>query len=154
MRGVETIPRRLWLALGCALCLAGPAAAREAAITGIVIGDAWSRPTMEGMSMGVAYFTIINGRDAEDLLLSASTPVAGHVEIHETKFEAGMAKMRPLTAIRVPARGRVAVAPSGIHLMLVDLKAPLVAGTKVPMILQFRNAGRIEIQLTVSTRTE
>jgi len=104
--------------------------------------------------MGVAYFTIINGRDAEDLLLSASTPVAGHVEIHETKFEAGMAKMRPLTAIRVPARGRVAVAPSGIHLMLVDLKAPLVAGTKVPMILQFRNAGRIEIQLTVSTRTE
>jgi len=104
--------------------------------------------------MGVAYFTIINGRGDEDALLSASTPVAAHVEMHETKFEDGMAKMRPLAQIRVPARGRVAVAPSGIHLMLVDLKTPLTVGSKVPMTLQFRNGGRIEIQLAVSTRTE
>jgi periplasmic copper chaperone A len=154
MRGVKTLPRRLWLTLGCALCLAVSAVAQKPEIIGITIGDAWSRPTMEGMPMGVAYFTIMNGRDTEDALLSASTPVAGHVEMHETKFEDGMAKMRPLKEIRVPARGRVAVAPSGIHLMLVDLKSPLVAGTKVPMTLQFRNAGRIEIQLAVSSRTD
>jgi copper(I)-binding protein len=153
MRRVKTLLSRRTLSLVFgALCVTVVAA--KGPTPGITVSDAWTRPTMEGMPMGVAYFTIVNARDDEDVLLSASTPVAAQVEMHETRFEDGMAKMRPLAGIRVPARGRVAVAPGGIHLMLVDLKAPLVAGTKVPMTLQFRNAGRIEIQLAVSSRSE
>ena len=104
------------------------------------------------MPMGVAYFTITNGTDVDDALIAASTPAAAHVEMHETSIEAGMARMRPLNEVRVPAGGRIAVAPGGIHLMLVDLAHPLVAGSRVPLTLEFRNAGKMTVQLSVEVR--
>jgi periplasmic copper chaperone A len=118
----------------------------------IVISDAWTRPTAAGMPMGVAYFTITNGTDVDDALIAASTPAAARVEMHETSIEDGMARMRPLTEIHVPAGGRVAVAPGGIHLMLVDLAQPLVAGTRVPLTLEFRTAGKLTVELSVEAR--
>ena len=118
----------------------------------LVISDAWTRPTAAGMPMGVAYFTITNGTSADDVLIAASTPAAAHVEMHETSIEDGMARMRPLNEIVVPAGGSVAVAPGGIHLMLVDLVQPLEAGSRVPLVLEFRTAGKMTIELAVEAR--
>jgi copper(I)-binding protein len=120
----------------------------------IVVSDAWTRPTAAGMPMGVAYFVVRNDGPTADVIVAASTPAAAHVEFHKTTLADGMARMRPLREIVVPAKGRVAVAPGGIHLMLVDLATPLVAGARVPMVLQFRSAGRVEIQLAVEARAE
>jgi len=116
------------------------------------VEDAWSRPTAPGMSMGVAYFTLVNDTGVDDVLVSASTPVAARVEMHETAIEDGMARMRPLAEIRVPARGRVDVAPGGIHLMLVELSQPMPDGSRAPLTLEFRNAGKISIDLAVQDR--
>jgi len=127
------------------------AAARDGAI---VIWDAWTRPTAPGMPMGVAYFVVRNDGDSDDAIVSASTAAAARVEFHQTTLTDGMARMRPLREIVVPARGKVLVAPGGIHLMLVDLTAPLRAGANVPLILQFRRAGRVEVQLAVQARAE
>lgn len=138
------------LALIATLCVA--ACRYEPAAESIRVDDAWSRPTMPGMSMGVAYFTLTNGTDVDDALIAASTPVAARVEMHETSMEDGMARMRPLTEIAVPARGRVAVKPGGIHLMLVDLAQPLPDGSHVPMTLEFRNAGKLAVELSVESR--
>jgi copper(I)-binding protein len=118
----------------------------------IVISDAWTRPTAAGMPMGVAYFVVRNEGADDDAIIAATTPAAASVEIHQTTIADGMARMRPLREIRVPAKGRVAIAPGGIHLMLVDLAAPLAAGTRVPLVLRFRNAGRVEVRLTVEAR--
>jgi copper(I)-binding protein len=134
------------------LCAWGCSPDRGEEVAGIVVGDGWTRPTAAGMSVGVAYFTISNGTDEDDSLIEATTPAATRVEIHESKLEDGMAHMRPLAEIRVPAHGRVAVAPAGIHLMLVDLAQPLVAGTRVPLTLRFRKAGTMTIQLLVEAR--
>jgi periplasmic copper chaperone A len=131
------------------LCVAGCSADRGDEPAGIVIGDAWTRPTVDGMSMGVAYFTVTNRTGEDDILIAATTPAAARVEIHESMLEDGMARMRPLAEIRVPAHGRVVAAPGGIHLMLVDLAQPLVAGTQVPLTLRFRKAGPVTIRLAV-----
>jgi copper(I)-binding protein len=127
---------------------------REMRAGPIVIRDAWTRPAAAGMPMGVAYFVVRNDGASDDVIVAASTPAAAHVEFHQTTLADGMARMRPLREIVVPAKGRVAVAPGGIHLMLVDLVAPLAAGARVPMVLQFRSAGRVEIQLAVEARAE
>lgn len=138
----------LLAAMSCvAACTPEPTGAET-----LVIGDAWTRPTAAGMPMGVAYFTITNGTRVDDALIAASTPVAARVEMHETSIEDGMARMRPLTEIPVPAGGRVAVAPGGIHLMLVDMTQPLEAGSRVPLVLEFRIAGRLTVELSVETR--
>lgn len=140
-------PALLAATLGLAACAPEPKA-----VAGMVIGDAWSRPTAAGMPMGVAYFTITNGTRVDDALIAASTPAAARVEMHETSIEDGMARMRPLTEIPVPAGGRVTVAPGGIHLMLVDLVQPLETGSRVPLVLEFRAAGKITVELHVETR--
>jgi periplasmic copper chaperone A len=127
---------------------------REVRAGPIVIRDAWTRPTAAGMPMGVAYFVVRNDGASDDVIVAASTPAAAHVEFHQTTLADGMARMRPLREIVVPAKGTVAVAPGGIHLMLVDLAAPLAAGARVPLVLQFRSAGRVEIQLAVEARAE
>jgi periplasmic copper chaperone A len=129
-----------------------PVIAQQFTAGKLLIEHPWSRPTMPGIPMGVAYFAVTNRGSTEDVLLSASTPVAANVEMHQTTFSDGMAHMRPLKEIRIAPGQTVKVEPNGIHLMLVDLKQPLVAGTTVPLTLEFRIAGKVTVQLEVGAR--
>jgi copper(I)-binding protein len=115
------------------------------------ISHPWSRPTAAGMSMGVAYLTITNHGKSADTLIAASSPAAARVEMHQTTLVDGMARMRPLREIPIAPGATVKIEPAGIHLMLVDLVAPLVAGQSVPLTLEFRAAGRISVQLAVES---
>lgn len=113
------------------------------------VRDAWTRSTPAGLMMGVAYFEIHNRTDTPDVLVSASTPASDSVEFHVTRIQDGMASMQPMADIEVDARSVVKAEPEGLHLMLVGLHDPLVAGTPVPLTLRFRNAGDVTVQLEV-----
>src|SRR3990167_4180251 len=62
---------------------------------------------MEGGATGAVYITIGNTGKEADALLSASSEAAQTVELHETKNEAGVMKMRPVPKIAVPVGGRI-----------------------------------------------
>jgi copper(I)-binding protein len=49
----------------------------------------------------------------------------------------------------IPAGATVTLAPGGYHLMLVGLKAPFKAGTRVPVTLVFEKAGSIDVEMDV-----
>jgi copper(I)-binding protein len=132
-----------------ALSLACAAMGGEYRAGPLRIQDPWARPAPEGMVMGVAYFTLANDGETEDALIAASTPAAARVEFHQTTLADGMARMRPLAQISVSPGQTVKVEPGGIHLMLVQLSQSLVAGQQVPLTLEFRNAGKVEIQLRI-----
>jgi copper(I)-binding protein len=140
--------RRLFSLLAAG-SLAAAAVAHQYQLGTLTIGHPWSRPTAPGMPMGVAYFSITNHGSAPDVLLGASTPIAASVQMHQTTITEGMARMRPLTEIVIAPGATVRIEPGGIHLMLVDLKAPLELGKSVPLELKFRTAGRITVQLSV-----
>jgi len=129
--------------------LAAAAHAHQYSVGSLVIGHPWSRPTASGIPTGVAYLSITNNGPEQDTLIAASTPVAAHVEFHRSSLEAGMARMRPAGALVVLPNATVTAEPGGLHLMLVDLKSPLVAGTSIPLVLQFKSAGAITVQLKV-----
>lgn len=135
-----------------ALLLAASVQAHDFSGGNMTIDHPWSRPTAEGMPMGVAYFTLTNRGKAEDALTAAETPVAARVEFHQTQLTDGMARMRPLTQIAIGPGKTVKVEPGGIHLMLVDLNRALEAGDSIPMTLTFRIAGKVEVQLKVESR--
>jgi copper(I)-binding protein len=59
--------------------------------------------------------------------------------------------MRQLKQVDCP-RGTTRAAPAGLHLMLIDLKQPLVAGTHFPLRLKFKNAGQTTVEVTVESR--
>ena len=129
--------------------LAVAAHAHQYSVGDLLIGHPWSRPTVSGMPTGVAYLSITNTGTQRDTLIAASTPAAARVEFHRTTFEDGMAHMRPARAVVVEPNATITAEPGGLHLMLVDLKSPLVVGTTVPLVLRFETAGEITVQLQV-----
>ncbi len=135
--------------LATALFLAAIAHAHQFSVGQLVINHPWARPTASGMPTGVAYLSITNHGSREDTLLSARSPAASRVEFHRTSFEAGMAKMRPANALVIEPGSTLTAAPGGLHLMLVDLKSPLLNGATVPLMLTFKDAGEVTVQLKV-----
>ena len=129
--------------------LAAAAFAHQYSVGNLVIGHPWSRPTVQGMPIGVAYLSITNNGSQQDTLIAASTPAAARVEFHRTSLESGMARMRPAGVLVVAPNATVTAEPGGLHLMLVDLKTPLVAGSSIPLVLRFQSAGSITVQLKV-----
>ena len=104
----------------------------------IAVSDAWARSTVAGQEVGAVYMTLTSPVDAS--LVSARTPVADSVEIHRMWMENGVMKMRMMEQMPLPAGKAVKLAPEGFHLMLFDLKAPLISGKRINLELTIRDA--------------
>ena len=116
----------------------------------ISIEKPFSRATPGGSKVGAGYMTIINKGGEADRLVSVSSPAAGKVEIHEMTMQDGVMKMRELAnGLPIEAGKSASLAPHGTHLMLMDLKAPLKEGDKVPLTLNFEKAGKVDVTLDV-----
>lgn len=59
-------------------------------------------------------------------------------------------KMRQVKDIAVPAGGAVELKPGGLHLMFINIKAPLTAGETVPVKLKFAKAGDVEVKMPIN----
>lgn len=98
---------------------------------------------------GAVYVTLTNTGAQADALLSASSDAAQTVELHETKNDAGVMKMRPVAKIDVPAGGKIEMKPGGYHVMLLGLKRDLKPGDKVPVTLKFERGGEVQAEAAV-----
>ena len=115
----------------------------------VQIENAWSRATAPGAKVGAGYFTIRNQSAAPDRLVGASSPAAARVETHIIEKQGDVLRMREVKGYEVPAKGSFELKPGGPHLMLVDIKAPLKEGDRVPLTLKFEKAGEVKIELGV-----
>jgi copper(I)-binding protein len=62
----------------------------------------------------------------------------------------GVMRMRPVDGgLTIDPGKTVKLAPSGYHLMIMDLKSPLKQGDKLPLTLQFEKAGKVAVTLDV-----
>ena len=141
--------RSLLLALALFIGFAGIAQAQSSSDGSIEIVAPWARASVAGVPSGGAFLTIINKGTTDDQLVSASTPVAGMAELHRTENDNGVMRMVPIAAIDVKAGQKVALAPGGYHVMLMDLKAPLTEGQSFPLTLVFDKAGKIDVMVKV-----
>jgi len=116
----------------------------------ISIEKPFSRATPAGSKVGAGYMEITNKGAVADRLVSVSSPAAGKVEIHEMSMQGTVMKMRELAGgLPIAAGKTVSLAPGGYHLMLMDLKASLKQGDKIPVTLNFEKAGKVEVTLDV-----
>jgi copper(I)-binding protein len=58
-------------------------------------------------------------------------------------------RMRPLTAIDIPAGQTVTLSPGGTHIMLLGLTQPLREGQSFPLTLSFDHAGQREVTVVI-----
>jgi len=140
-------------AAGCAaLILSAIAVAQAEQIGQLSIIQPWTRATPPKAQTAGGFLTIENNATAPDRLVSASSPIAGRVEIHVMRMDNGVMVMRPATdGITIPAGGSVALAPGGFHIMFMQLKEGLKEGDTVPVVLSFEHAGDIEALFPVGS---
>ncbi len=115
--------------------------------------DAWIRPTPPMVTVGAAYATLRAGRDDRLLAIAVPDTIAGHTELHEsTRDAAGRMGMREVEGLALPAGRMVKLEPGGAHLMLLDLRRPLVAGDRVPLAFRFARAAPETLVVEVGGR--
>ncbi len=132
--------------------LAAPVLEEAPAWTSFIFAGAWARPAAaDGVS--AAYLRLLNIGEAEDTLVSASTDVAGIVEIHEMVMSNDLMAMRPLEGGLPIAPGETAaLAPGGVHIMLMDLPAELEEGTSFTLTLTFASGETLVLGVPVYDR--
>ena len=127
--------------LGAAFCVAMVSCVAMA--QNIEVKNAWVRATVQGQKATGAFMTLTSKEDVT--FVSAASPVAGVVEVHEMKLINNVMSMRALQGgLQVPAGKAVELKPGGYHVMLLDLKLPLKKDTTIPMTLVFKNAKGVE----------
>ena len=118
------------------------------------VEGAWVR-TSPSLTGTAAYMRLTA---AESLtLVGASSPIAGVAEVHDMKLDGDIMRMRAVPALDLPAGKTIELKPGGLHLMLMDLKAPLQGDVRVPVTLILRDAKgaerRVELQVPVTARS-
>ena len=133
-----------WFALPLLLLAASGAVAGELAVT-----SAWARATPPGVSVGVVYFHLENGSAMSDRLLRLKTSVAASAGVHRTEIVEDIARMREVAVLHVAPGENVEFAPGGLHVMLMGLKKPLVAGKTFELELAFEVAGPRRVVVSI-----
>ena len=114
------------------------ALASAAAHAQVTVDKPWVRTTVAQQTTTAAYLTLTSAQGGK--LVSASSPVAAAVDVHEMKMAGDMMKMRTVDALALPAGKPVEFKPNGYHLMMTGLKAPVKAGDVVPITLVVEDA--------------
>lgn len=120
----------------------------------VEVKDAWVRATVQGQKATGAFMKL-TAKDGGKLA-GASSSAAGLVEVHEMRMEGNIMQMRAVQGgLDLPAGKVVELKPGGYHVMLMDLKAPLMKDSTVPLTLVFRDAkgteSKVELKVPVST---
>lgn len=122
--------KKLALFLACA-------AISGTALADVHISDAWVRSTVPAQKATGAFMHLHADQDAR--LKSASSPVAGVVQLHEMAMDNNVMRMRETKAIDLKKDQVVELKPGSYHIMLMGLKQAVAPNTSVPITLVFEN---------------
>ena len=128
------------LAFGLACAQAGSA--------NVDVKDAWVRSTVPGQ-MGTGAFMKITAKTGAKLV-GVSSPVAGVGEVHEMTMDKDIMRMRAVPALDLPAGKTIELKPGSYHVMLMDLKQPLLKDSKVPLTLMFKDAKGVQTRMELT----
>ncbi|MFI9503231.1 copper chaperone PCu(A)C [Nocardia sp. NPDC052566] len=103
----------------------------------VEIKNQWAKAADSGMS--AAFGELVNSSDRTITVLSATSPAAKSVEMHEIVADAaGNKTMRPKPGgFVIPAHGSTTLRPGADHIMFIGLNAPLRTGSETPVTLTF-----------------
>lgn len=145
---------RCSLLAACGVLLAGAALAAKPRPAPkpdpLAIERPWARATPPGAPVAGGFLDVRNVGATEDRLLSATSPDADKVELHEMRMDAGVMRMRRIDGgLAIAPGGTLTLAPGGFHLMFIGPKHPFVAGETVTATLRFERGGERTVRFEV-----
>lgn len=119
----------------------------------VKVDNAWARATAPGQPVAAAFMEL--AADSDLTLVSATSPAAQRVELHTMSMDRGVMVMRQVKHINLPKGRSVKLQPGGLHLMLIDLNAPLQAeqSTQVTLTVKNRKGKTSEVVVELPVRT-
>lgn len=138
----------LFRACALALCLLFvlPACARECTPQ---VRDGWIRLTPVKMPMMAGFGRIENRCPAPVTITGVRSPAFADVSLHETRIVDGVSRMRALPELRIVPEGAAVLKPGGMHLMLMQPRAPLKEGSRVVVEFTLKDGGVLRGELEV-----
>lgn len=118
----------------------------------VAVREAWVRLPATPSQPGAAYFRMEAGSEGTRLI-GLSSPSARWIELHESRTEKGVSKMRQKKEFEFPSRGELSFEPGGNHAMLFGLNRKLKPGDKVSLTFSFNVAPPITIDAEVRDAT-
>jgi periplasmic copper chaperone A len=122
-------------------------------IKGIELIDPWIRASVPGQTNGAGYLEIKNTNPEAAAIVSATSERAARIELHTVSREGGMARMREVEKIDIPANGNVKLAPGGFHIMFIGLTQPFKDGETVNVELKMSNGQSVMLPFVVRPAT-
>jgi periplasmic copper chaperone A len=118
----------------------------------VQVQEPWARATVAGQKATGAFMQLTANGNMK--LVGVKSPVAGVTEIHEMRMDGNTMKMSAITSLALPTGKMVELRPGSYHVMLMDLKEPLKADSKVALTLTFENdkGQKTEMPLEVPVR--
>lgn len=117
------------------------------------VKNAWVRASVQGQKATGAFMQLTASQPTT--LVGVASPVAGVAEVHEMKMDGDVMRMRAVESLDLPKGQPVALKPGGYHLMLQQLKSPLLKDSTVPVTLVFKDSkgetSRLSLQVPVRT---
>lgn len=96
-----------------------------------------------------AFMVIKNNGDKDVKVVKADNPASKVTELHTHINDGGVMKMRPVPSIDIKAKGEAVLKPGSLHVMMIDLKAPMKEGDVVPITLSFDDGSTKQVNAKV-----
>ena len=158
------------VAAAATLLLAACGSDSSSGVSELTVERAWARTTPAAATTGVVYLEITSPDD--DTIVGAAVPadIAGSAELHETmaagesghshggdtadttdgSAPSGEMVMEPLESVELPANSTVVFEPGGLHIMLIDLAAPLELDQEFTLTLTLGSGDQIDVDVVVA----
>ncbi|MER2539234.1 MAG: copper chaperone PCu(A)C [Azonexus sp.] len=125
------------------------AGALAAAADMVTVDEPYVRLSPPNAPATGAFMVIKNAGDKDVKVVKADNPASKSTELHTHLNENGVMKMRPVAAIDVKSKGEAVLKPGGLHVMLINLNAPMKEGDVVPITLTFDDGSSKKVDAKV-----
>ncbi|EXS70115.1 copper chaperone PCu(A)C [Sphingobium sp. Ant17] len=112
------------------------------------IDQAWVRLSPNKESPSAGYF-VAHGGDAGVQIRGVMTAYAVRVEMHESVMDKGVMTMKPIDSVDIPAKGEVAFAPGGKHLMLWGINDAAINQGKMELTFLMSDGKRLLVDAVI-----
>lgn len=115
----------------------------------LVASDVVVTRPVPGANMSAGYLSLTNNTDETVRITRVASPEFGSAEFHESTIEDGVARMREIPALGIPAHGTVTLERGGKHLMLMQ-----PGGVAETITLHFFDGDRLLLTVAASYTPE
>ena len=88
-----------------------------------------------GSNVNAGYGILKNNTDKDIVLKSFRSPVFDNTEAHNMEYsDAGIAKMKHLKELKIPANGELSLESGGLHLMFIGMRRDILVDEEIMII--------------------